>query len=189
MREQGIAANATPRMIRGRNRGKTRDAIYRARQRGASNLVRERVTDIAKQLMLTGSFHDPARAKLLETVAYIRRAGVCADLLEDALMDHESVIFQFITTSARSAGAGYGRSRHPSMFPSSSITTFWIFRNMLVSQSPDPVSSGGRRIPKPPRLDARTRFTPLRLVLSLYPHDPSANCPKSWLTVFARGPF
>jgi hypothetical protein len=49
MREQGIAANATPRMIRGRNRGKTRDAIYRARQRGASNLVRERVTDIAKQ--------------------------------------------------------------------------------------------------------------------------------------------
>jgi hypothetical protein len=113
MREQGIAANATPRMIRGRNRGKTRDAIYRARQRGASNLVRERVTDIAKQLMLTGSFHDPARAKLLETVAYIRRAGVCADLLDDALMDHESVIFQFITTSARSAGARYGRSRHP----------------------------------------------------------------------------
>src|SRR6185312_14510820 len=84
-----------------------------ARQRGASNLVRERVTDIAKQLMLTGSFHDPARAKLLETVAYIRRAGVCADLLEDALMDHESVIFQFITRSARSAGARYGRSRHP----------------------------------------------------------------------------
>jgi Relaxase/Mobilisation nuclease domain len=67
MREQGIAANATPRVIRGRNKGKTRDAIYRARQRGASNVVRERVTDIAKQLMLTGSFHDPARPKLLET--------------------------------------------------------------------------------------------------------------------------
>ena len=67
MRGQGIAANATPRVIRGRNKGKTRDAIYRARQRGASNVVRERVTDIAKQLILTGSFHDPARAKLLET--------------------------------------------------------------------------------------------------------------------------
>lgn len=67
MREQGIAANATPRVIRGRNKGKTRDAIYRARQRGASNVVRERVTDIAKQLILTGSFHDPARAKLLKT--------------------------------------------------------------------------------------------------------------------------
>ena len=67
MREQGVAANATPRVIRGRNKGKTRDAIYRAWQRGASNVVRERVTDIAKQLMLTGSFHDPARAKLFET--------------------------------------------------------------------------------------------------------------------------
>jgi hypothetical protein len=67
MREQGIAANATPRVIRGRNKGKTRDAIYRARRRGASNVVHERVTDIAKQLVLTGSFHDPARAKLLET--------------------------------------------------------------------------------------------------------------------------
>ena len=67
MREQGIATNATPRVIRGRNKEKTRDAIYRARQRGASNVVRERVTDIAKQLILTGSFHDPARAKLLET--------------------------------------------------------------------------------------------------------------------------
>jgi type IV secretory pathway VirD2 relaxase len=27
MREQGVAANATPRVIRGRNKGKTRDAI------------------------------------------------------------------------------------------------------------------------------------------------------------------
>jgi hypothetical protein len=67
MREQRIAANATPRVIRGRNKGKTRDAIYRARQRGASKVVRERVTDIAKQLMLTGSSPDPARTKLLET--------------------------------------------------------------------------------------------------------------------------
>ena len=30
MREQGIAANATPRFVRGQNKGKTRDAIYRA---------------------------------------------------------------------------------------------------------------------------------------------------------------
>ena len=67
MREQGIAANATPRMIRGRNKGRTRDGIYRAQQRGASNVVRERVTDIAKQLMLTDTFHDPARTKVLET--------------------------------------------------------------------------------------------------------------------------
>jgi len=67
MREQGIAANATPRAVRGRNKGKTRDAIFRAQQRGASNAVRERVTAVAKQLVQTGSFNDPARNKLLDT--------------------------------------------------------------------------------------------------------------------------
>ena len=67
MREEGIAANATPRLLRGRNRGKTPDAIYRAQRRGTSSAVRDRVTGIAKQLMQTGSFHDPARSKLLET--------------------------------------------------------------------------------------------------------------------------
>ncbi len=67
MRQQGIAANATPRVLRGRNKGKTRDAIYRAQQRGASTTVRDRVTDVARQLMRTGAFHDPARGRLLET--------------------------------------------------------------------------------------------------------------------------
>src|SRR3984957_20693301 len=45
MREQGIAANATSRVIRGKNRGKTHDAIYRAQRRGASHAVRARVED------------------------------------------------------------------------------------------------------------------------------------------------
>ena len=67
MREQGIAANATPRAVRGRNKGKRRDAIFRAQHRGASNVVRERVTAVAKQLVQTGSFNDPARNKLLDT--------------------------------------------------------------------------------------------------------------------------
>jgi hypothetical protein len=34
MREQGVAANATPRSVRGRNPGKVKDAVYRARRRG-----------------------------------------------------------------------------------------------------------------------------------------------------------
>jgi hypothetical protein len=67
MREQGIAANATPRVARGRNTGKTPDAIYRAQRRGVSRAVRDRVTNIAKELMQTGTFHDPARRRLLET--------------------------------------------------------------------------------------------------------------------------
>jgi hypothetical protein len=67
MREQGIPANATPRYVRGQNKGKTRDGIYRAGQRGASTAIRQRVTDVAGQLRVAGSLHDPARAKLLET--------------------------------------------------------------------------------------------------------------------------
>ena len=66
MREQGIAANATPRVARGRNVGKTPDAIYRAQRRGASTRVRDRVTRIAKELVHAGTFHDSARTRLVE---------------------------------------------------------------------------------------------------------------------------
>jgi type IV secretion system T-DNA border endonuclease VirD2 len=66
MREQGVAANATPRRVRGRNNGKTPDPIFRAKQRCASTVARQRVTEIARELARTGSFSDPARAKLLE---------------------------------------------------------------------------------------------------------------------------
>ncbi len=67
MREQGIAANATPRAVRGRNKRNTPDPIYRAKQHGASSVVRQRVTEIAPQLASSGSFSDPARTRLLET--------------------------------------------------------------------------------------------------------------------------
>lgn len=67
MREQGVAANATQRVVRGRNKRKTPDPIYRAKRRGASTVVRRRITDVASQLATTGSFSDPARARLLET--------------------------------------------------------------------------------------------------------------------------
>jgi hypothetical protein len=40
MREQGIAANATPRALSGKNKGKTKDAIYLTQWRGASDAVR-----------------------------------------------------------------------------------------------------------------------------------------------------
>jgi hypothetical protein len=67
MREQGIAANATPRFARGRNKGKTRDAIYRAQRQGGSTVVRERVTEVANHLGQTGSFGDPAHERLVES--------------------------------------------------------------------------------------------------------------------------
>jgi hypothetical protein len=74
MREQGIAANATPRALRGKNKGKTKDAIYRARRRGASHAVRDCVKDVVNELMSTGTVYDPAKRHMLET----RRAVVAA---------------------------------------------------------------------------------------------------------------
>ncbi|MDB6013973.1 MAG: Relaxase/mobilization nuclease family protein [Gammaproteobacteria bacterium] len=67
MREQGIAANASSRVIRGKNRGKTHDAIYRAQRRGASHAVRDRVNNVVNELRSTGTVRDPTRSHLLET--------------------------------------------------------------------------------------------------------------------------
>jgi hypothetical protein len=74
MREQGIAANATPRALRGKNKRKTKDAIYRAQRRGTSHAVRDRVKDVVNELRLTGTVRDPTRSHLLET----RKAVVAA---------------------------------------------------------------------------------------------------------------
>lgn len=67
MREQGIAANATPRVTRGRSKGTTKDPIYRAQRRGASIALRRQVTSVARELKETGTVRDPRRKKLLET--------------------------------------------------------------------------------------------------------------------------
>jgi hypothetical protein len=67
MREQGVEANATPRVIRGRNRGKTPDAIYRAQQRGESHVLRERVTSVAQELARTCTVRDPGRDRLVNS--------------------------------------------------------------------------------------------------------------------------
>jgi len=67
MREQGIAANATPRAIRGENKNKRREGIFKAQRYGKSTAMRDRVIGIATELSRTGTVEDPARARLLET--------------------------------------------------------------------------------------------------------------------------
>src|ERR1700730_1937561 len=54
IRAQGIAANATPRIVRGRNKGSTRDAIYRI-QPSRSHALRARGDNIATQDSQTGT--------------------------------------------------------------------------------------------------------------------------------------
>jgi hypothetical protein len=67
MRDQGIAANATPRVVRGRSKGSVRDASYRAKGRRSSYAMRQQAHSIASELSKTGTIRDPAHAKLLET--------------------------------------------------------------------------------------------------------------------------
>ena len=67
MREQGIAANATPRAIRGENTKIRREGIFKAQRYGKSTAMRARMIGIATELSRTGTVEDPARARLVET--------------------------------------------------------------------------------------------------------------------------
>jgi hypothetical protein len=69
MREQGIAANATPRAIRGQNKTNRRGGIFKAQFYGKSKsaVMRERVLGVAEELSHSGTIKDSARARLLET--------------------------------------------------------------------------------------------------------------------------
>ena len=67
MREQGIAANASSRLLRGKNKVKTKDSMYRVQHHGTSRAVRDRVTQVVRELTLTGTLHDPAKSQLNQT--------------------------------------------------------------------------------------------------------------------------
>jgi hypothetical protein len=83
MREQGIAANATPRSVRGRNKGAERDARYRTRRRGSSYALREKAYSVASELAQTQTIRDPGHAKLSETrKAVVSAWKAVADTLE-----------------------------------------------------------------------------------------------------------
>jgi Relaxase/Mobilisation nuclease domain len=83
MREQGVPANATPRAVRGRNRGAERDARFRTRRRGSSYALREKVHSVARELTATHTIRDPAHAKLAETrKAVVAAWKAVADTLE-----------------------------------------------------------------------------------------------------------
>ena len=135
MRDQGIAANATPRAVRGQSKRAATDATLRALRRADSYAMRERVESIARELSTTGTVHDPAREKLHET----RKAVVTgwmgiADTLDSqgemvlagdvryfashlppALTDRERLAHEFIkylkATSVRTRGEDLGRDR------------------------------------------------------------------------------
>jgi hypothetical protein len=74
MREQGIAANATPRSVRGQTKRGARDVFYRTRRNARSYALQEQIDVVKRELRETRTISDPARSRLLET----RKAIVAA---------------------------------------------------------------------------------------------------------------
>jgi type IV secretory pathway VirD2 relaxase len=72
LRAQGVAANATPRQVRGEIKPPKTDGIYRAALRGASTRHRERAEAAARELAGGQIKTEPGKDQLLET----RRAVV-----------------------------------------------------------------------------------------------------------------
>jgi Relaxase/Mobilisation nuclease domain len=73
LRELGVAANATPRHVRGETRPRKSDGIYRAMSRGESTHFRDRVKAVAQELK-EGKFQiEPGKEKLLRTREEVRR--------------------------------------------------------------------------------------------------------------------
>lgn len=116
MREQGIAANATPRFVRGQNKRKAKWGGFRAQRHGTSTALRERVKDIAHELVQTGTILDPVGARLIETrkaivASWMKTADVLdaqgevvlagdvryfASRLPPALTDKEQLAIEFL---------------------------------------------------------------------------------------------
>jgi len=67
LRAQGVAANATPRSVRGQTKRADRNRNFRANRRPAVRSFREKVEGIAKELRETRTITDPARPTLVRT--------------------------------------------------------------------------------------------------------------------------
>jgi type IV secretory pathway VirD2 relaxase len=67
LREQGVAANATERAVRGETRKARKDGIYRASQRGDSSYVRAQAEAVAADLLKGNVPTEPGKHKLVET--------------------------------------------------------------------------------------------------------------------------
>jgi hypothetical protein len=74
LRDQGIAANATPRYVRGETKPQKSDGIYRATLRGQSSHMRERVETVAPELAAGGLRAEKGKAKMVETRHEVQRA-------------------------------------------------------------------------------------------------------------------
>jgi hypothetical protein len=73
LRDQGIAANATERAVRGETRTHKTDGIYRATKRGDSTHTRARTEAVAVELLKGNIRPEPAKSTLLATRKEVER--------------------------------------------------------------------------------------------------------------------
>jgi Relaxase/Mobilisation nuclease domain len=73
LREQGVAANATERAVRGQTRTSKADAIYRATLRGESTHMRTRVGAVAAELTTGGLQMEHGKSTLMATRREVER--------------------------------------------------------------------------------------------------------------------
>lgn len=67
LRAQGIAANATERVVRGVTKPQKRDSIYRAMRAGRSTHMQEQVESVAAAMRAGDAQIEPGKAKILDT--------------------------------------------------------------------------------------------------------------------------
>lgn len=81
LREQGIGANATERVVRGESRTHKPDGVFRAMQRGASTHMRERSEAVAAEILDRHLRIEPGKSKLVETRKAIERGWAAMSAL------------------------------------------------------------------------------------------------------------
>jgi hypothetical protein len=72
LRALGVAANATPRYVRGETKQRKLDGVYRAGLRGESTHMRERAEVVARELAKGGLRVEASKAKVLVTRAHVK---------------------------------------------------------------------------------------------------------------------
>ena len=98
LREQGIAANATERAVRGQSRQSKSDGIYRAMQRGESTHMRERAKAVARELAREGLAPEEGSDRMRNTRAEVTRgwAAVADGLERDGHPELVNLVRQFV---------------------------------------------------------------------------------------------
>jgi hypothetical protein len=88
MREQGVAANATPRFVRGQGRKAERDAAFRVARHGTARVLRAQIESIAREVNERRVRPDPAHHRLAET----RKAVVAGWMQLAAALDAQDEV-------------------------------------------------------------------------------------------------